>query len=329
MARKSAPASPLDDEIRRLVTLPLGEFTAARNALAKRLQKEGDREAADEVKALAKPSVSAWAVNQLFAQEEERMRELLAAGERARSALQHTLTVGDAEVLREALQEERELRDDLRHRAAEILSQDLRAPGQAILDRITVNLDALALSPGAATEAERGWLSADLEPPGFEVLSGLQFTARRPDRRGLRLVPPPAEKRPAEKKPAEAKPAAKKPAAKPAPAPRRDREAEKAAAEAEKHRKAEEAAREREEERRRTRIERAQEKVDRLTAEADSLRRDAERAEREAAEAEKTAHDAARRATLAQENAERLRRRAERAAGDVERAEKDLESASR
>ncbi len=323
MARKPAGPPPLDTELQRLYTLPLGEFTAARNALVKRLTKEGDRDTADEVKALPKPSISAWAVNQLFAREADRMQELLDAGERARSALQHTLTVGDAEALRDALQTERELRDDLRHRAAEILTEDLRAPGQPILDRITVNLDAMALSPGAAEEAARGWLSEDLEPPGFEVLSGLQFAASRPDRRGLRLVPsPPSERKAAEKKAAE----------KPAPAPlplHRDRAAEKAGAEAERRHKAEEQAREREEARRRERIERAQEKVDRLAAEAASLRRDAEKAEREAAEAERAAKDATRRAGLAQEHADRVRSRADRAAADAERAEKDLEAAQR
>ena len=322
MARKSAgsapPLTPLDKEIQRLYRLPLGEFTPERNALAKRLQKEGDREAADQVKALPKPSVSAWAVNQLFAREEDRMRRLLATGERARSALQHTLTVGDAEVFREALQEERELRDDLRHRAAEILSED-RAPSQAILDRVTVNLDALALSPAAATEAARGWLDHDLEPPGFEVLAGLQFAAGRPDRRGLRLVPLPPARPAAEPKPA-AKPA-EKPAAKKAP--------DKATAEAERRRKAEEAAREREEARLRERVERAQEKVDRLAAETDALRREVDRAEREAAEAERAVQEATRRAAVAREDAGRVRRRAERAVADVERAEKDLEVARR
>jgi hypothetical protein len=318
----------MDDEMRRLYRLPLGEFTAVRNSLAKQLQKKGDGDTANEVKALPKPSVSAWAVNQLFAREADRMRSLLAAGERARKALQHTLTAGDAEALREALQEQRGQRDDLGHRAAEILSEDLREPSQAILDRVIINLDALALSPAAAEDAARGWLSQDLEPPGFEVLSGLQFAAPRPDRRGLRLVPSPSRP-PTEKRPAEAKPAGKKPSAKAAPAPHRDPAAEKAAAEAERRRKSEEAGREREEARRRSRIERAQEKADRLAAEADSLRRDAEKAEREAAEAERASQEATRRAGLAREDADRIRRRAERAATDADRAEKDLESARR
>jgi hypothetical protein len=307
MVRKSAGSSALDEELKRLYTLPLGEFVAARNALAKKLAKEGDREAAEEVKALAKASVSAWAVTQLFAREGGRMEALLAAGEKARAALQHTLTVGDAESLRAALQEQRGLRDDLRRRAAGILTAELRAPGQAILDRVGTNLDALALSPGAAAEAARGWLADDLEPPGFEVLSGLQFAAPRTDRHGLRLVPAPATA----KKPEDTKPSGKKPAA------------------AEKRRQAEEEAREREEERRRARIERAQEKADRLAADADSARRAAEKAERDAAEAEKAAQEAVRRAELARGDAGRVRLRADRAAEEAERAAKDLEAARR
>jgi outer membrane biosynthesis protein TonB len=339
MARKPS-GSPTDDELRRLYTLPLGEFTAERNALAKRLQKSGDQEAADEVKSLAKPSVSAWVVNQLFTREEERMRGLLTAGEHARSALQHTLTVGDAEALREALHDQRELRDELRQSAAEILEQDVRAASQAILDRVTVNLDALALSPAAAEDAARGWLDADLEPPGFEVLAGLQLAARRPDRRGLRLVPEPERKPAAEKAPPPEKKPAGKVAGRPEPVPRRDPKADKAAAEEARRRKAEEDARtreeraeqarqEREEARLRERMERAQEKVDHLAAEADTLRRDAEKSAREAAEAERAAQEATRRAELAREDADRVSRRADRAATDLARAEKDLETARR
>ena len=63
---KSPP--PLDDEIRALYHGPLGEFTPARQALAKRLKKEGDPRQG-EVGALRKPSLSAWAVNRLFARE--------------------------------------------------------------------------------------------------------------------------------------------------------------------------------------------------------------------------------------------------------------------
>jgi len=51
----------LEERLDELYALPLDEFTAARNELAKALRAEGKREEADAVKALAKPSVTAWA----------------------------------------------------------------------------------------------------------------------------------------------------------------------------------------------------------------------------------------------------------------------------
>ena len=93
--------SPLETAVRRLYALPLAEFVTARNDLAKQV-KGGDREAWLRVKALPKASVTAWAVNQLFAREEEKMRLLLGLGERVRS-----LAAAEGEGLREALEEER------------------------------------------------------------------------------------------------------------------------------------------------------------------------------------------------------------------------------
>jgi hypothetical protein len=195
-AKKSTP--DLESEIARLYALPLAEFTPERNALATRLRKDGDREASERVKTLAKPPASAWAVNVLFRDQKKKMDALLTAGERARGALQKALTHGSADTLRDALHEERELRDDLRRQAIALLTEDGREPGRPIVDRLTVDLEALALSPAAAEAAERGWLDRDLDPPGFEVLAGLQLAAR-PERHGLRLVPTP-EKAPAREK---------------------------------------------------------------------------------------------------------------------------------
>ena len=48
-----------------LFDLPPTEFIAARDALAKQLKADGDAGAAAEVKALRRPSVAAWAVNQV------------------------------------------------------------------------------------------------------------------------------------------------------------------------------------------------------------------------------------------------------------------------
>ena len=64
----------IDAAIDRLYQLPLDEFTAARNALAKELGKEGA-----PVKTLAKPPAAAWAINQVFWQRRPAFDALIAA----------------------------------------------------------------------------------------------------------------------------------------------------------------------------------------------------------------------------------------------------------
>src|SRR5262245_35880441 len=115
--------SDLDAEIQELYARPIAEVTSARNELAKRLPKDGKSDDASDVRSLAKPTASAWAVNRLFQEERERMDALLAAGAKARDALRHTMAHGGPQSLRQALQEERELRDDLRRRAGKLLGQ--------------------------------------------------------------------------------------------------------------------------------------------------------------------------------------------------------------
>jgi hypothetical protein len=281
-------ASELDAEIASLYSLPLAGFTPARNALSARLRREGDRDAAERVKGLAKPTASAWAVNVLFRDEPETMDALLAAGSAARDALGQSLQEGAAESLRKAIQEEREHRDVLRRRAEAVLTKAGGVPGRPIVDRVGVNLEALALNPAAAEAVERRWLDRDLDPPGFEVMAGLQLGAR-PDRRGLHLVPS-LEKEEAKGKHPKGE----------SPAERADRE-----------------RREREEARRRERISRAEEKVAHLESEVESLSKEAGRAEKSAVEAERAAGEARRRADAARQAADRAVERLKRAEADL------------
>ena len=317
--------SKLDQEIAELYGGPLGEFTAARQALAKRLQKEGRTDDAAEVKALPKPSLSAWAVNRLFSREPEAMEELLDAGERARGALRDIFSGAHPEVLREAIQTARDLADDLRRRAAELLAEETgRLPGQAIVDRIGTNLQSLAFTPAAAAEAARGWLAGDLEPPGFEVLAGLQLAGAGRSRPEPRPEARPAP-RPAPPKPE--KPAAKDTERPHATARRRERldaksrekqEREEARLREQREREAEKERREREESRLRERVARAKADHDEIAGRADFLRRKAE-------QAEKAAEEAQRRADEAREAADQARERSKQADKELARARKELE----
>ncbi|HEV8628704.1 MAG TPA: hypothetical protein VGV61_00200, partial [Thermoanaerobaculia bacterium] len=171
-----AKAAGVEEEIRALYHGPLAAFIADRGALAKRLRQAGDgRESA--VRALRKPSLSAWAVNQLFAGEAKAMAALVAAGERARATQQRVTAGGDAKPLREAIATIRAETTRLAARAVALLAAADRPPGEAIVERLRTDLEALALDPATAQVAARRWLDDDLEAPGFELMAALQVAA--------------------------------------------------------------------------------------------------------------------------------------------------------
>ncbi|HEY2295114.1 MAG TPA: hypothetical protein VGM86_30800 [Thermoanaerobaculia bacterium] len=299
----------LDDELARLYRGPLEGFTAARNELAKQLRKLGQGEDADRVKSLAKPPPSAWAVNALFERDREKMDALLAAGKKARAAQQQAVSGRGAEALREGLGTVRRLIDELRRLGVGILAEAGHGASQAMMERIGTDLQTLALSPTAAEEVSRRWLDRDLDPPGFEVLSGLQMAgapvvdiaARRAQREEKKAPPPSPEPRKAH-----------------SPKPKGETERERKERE---HREAAERARqEREAERIRRLVEVAEAKLERARNEANTLREVAEAAE-------KTASDVRRRAEAAEIAADRAREKADRAAERVERAEEEVKAA--
>lgn len=82
-------------DIDALFQLPVDEFTSARNALANRLKAAGRADAASRVKALPKPPLSAWAVNQLYWRHRTAFDALLAAGDRLRRAQATSLRAAD------------------------------------------------------------------------------------------------------------------------------------------------------------------------------------------------------------------------------------------
>src|SRR5215510_10641312 len=83
---KEDQSDSIEHEIDSLFTLPLEEFIAARNALAARLKKARDLPGADRVKSLAKPPLSAWAVNQLYWKHRDAFDRLLESSRRFRGA---------------------------------------------------------------------------------------------------------------------------------------------------------------------------------------------------------------------------------------------------
>jgi hypothetical protein len=157
----------LDEELDRLYGLPLAEFTRERNKLARELLGAGEREAADEVKSLRKPSLSAWTVNQLARKERLQVRSLRTAAERLREAQASLLGGGSRDELQDAVKRHREVVGALLASAREVLRSAGHPATEATLERIRETLTAVAGHDEGMKLVEEGRLSTDLDPAGF------------------------------------------------------------------------------------------------------------------------------------------------------------------
>jgi len=155
-----------------LFRLPLSEFTAARNALASKLKKEGDSEESERIKALSKPPVSAWVANQLYWKHRSAFDRLLAAGEQFRNA-QAAQLAGKSADLRGPLDARREALGALTKLAAGILHEAGHPSSSEMMRRIMTTLEALATYGTDSGAPSAGRLTADIDPPGFEALAAL------------------------------------------------------------------------------------------------------------------------------------------------------------
>ena len=107
------------------------EFVAARDRLSKQLRADGEREEAARIKALRRPSVAAWALNQVARHRPAAVRKLLETVEHARTAQDELLAGGDRGALRAALAERRHAMHDVLDAAREHLEASGRSPDTA------------------------------------------------------------------------------------------------------------------------------------------------------------------------------------------------------
>ena len=182
--------SALDTSIDDLYRLPLNEFTGARNALAKSL-KGG---VAARVRALPKPTVVPWAVNQVYWRARGTFDRLMKSGEKLRAA-QIAALEGRAADVRAASDAHRRAIGDAVAEAERLAAPAGAKPGADALAR---TFESLSLStrppesPGRLTDA--------LQPAGFEALAGLGNLELRTQKselkpRDLEVAPANAERR--------------------------------------------------------------------------------------------------------------------------------------
>jgi hypothetical protein len=163
----------LQREIDALYAEPPESFTEARDALVKRLKADGDAGSAKRVGALRKPVRSAWAVNRLVREERSSIEELIAVGERLRTAQQRAMSGAGADELRERSDERRKLVTGLAQRAATLLEAD--EPPAALLEDVSATLEAASIDEDAARQVLEARLVKPLRrPAGFGDVSGLR-----------------------------------------------------------------------------------------------------------------------------------------------------------
>ncbi len=155
-----------------LYSLPGAEFVAARDALARSLATDQQRDEAAAIKALRRPTRSAAALNALARCEPQKVAQLTAAGDALRKALEAGQRAGV---------------DTARRDVSVAVDQLLEAvrgssPSEQALAEIATSLQAAAADTEAGERLREGCLERPLDPPGFEALVGLTLQAaeRRP-----------------------------------------------------------------------------------------------------------------------------------------------------
>lgn len=163
----------LEKDIDALFRLPLSEFTDARNAVAARLKRSGRGDDAARVKTLAKPSISAWAVNQLYWDHRAAFDDLIASGERFHKAQSSRPKAGSEKLadMREALDARRVALTELSDLATSLLQEAGHNPTLDIIRRITTTLEAMSVYASRSDAPRAGRLTHDVDPPGFESLA--------------------------------------------------------------------------------------------------------------------------------------------------------------
>ena len=150
-----------DTDLDALFALPLGEFTAARNALAKNAGKDGAA-----IKALSKPPLAAWAVNQLYRQDRDHYDALIDAANEMRRTHKAVLEGKRADLRSAGREHELALEAGLKATIG-LMKQSGNPITNPVRQAILNTLRALPAdeAPGRLTRA--------LAPGGFEMLAGI------------------------------------------------------------------------------------------------------------------------------------------------------------
>jgi hypothetical protein len=185
----------LDEVADELYGLSPDQFTKARDEWASEARKSGDKDLASQIKALRRPTASAWLANALARHRPDeitRLTDLGAAMRRAQSEL-------DGTALRELMGRRRQLVATLADEAKSLAVEAGLETSESSLRELTVTLESATVDEQASDSLTGGHLTTVLTYSGLEsaLASGLaSATAQpRPDARSPKAAET-AKKRP-------------------------------------------------------------------------------------------------------------------------------------
>jgi hypothetical protein len=188
----------IERELDLLFQAPFAEFVGTRNALATRLKKEGRDAESARVRGIAKPTYTAWLVNQLYWGTRRELEAFLKAADRVRAADKAALE-GKRPGGGDAATECTQALDALLSRASARAAEEGTPLSPALAERLRTTLDAIGTHGSAAARHARGRLQEDLDPPGFAAFAALVASAgpaaRKPPAPVPVLVRPAADPR--------------------------------------------------------------------------------------------------------------------------------------
>ena len=176
--------SELDEIVDDLYSGPPAEFISRRAAAVKAARADKDRELAEAIGELRKPTVSAWLVNLLVRDDADLAGQIVALGEGLREAEKSL----DGPALRELSKQRRQLVRSLVARARKLAQPTGQKIGDAVVQELDATLTAALADPAVAREVVSGRLTAAREYAGFGSADSSDGTAPAPP-------PPPPPRR--------------------------------------------------------------------------------------------------------------------------------------
>jgi hypothetical protein len=167
-----------EEALDRLYAAPIDEFTATRNAVAADLKKAGEEDAATTVKALKKPNLAAWAVNQVVRRHGDEIDALFTVTDKLRHAQRRVLSGGKASDLRTATDERNRIVGRLTKLVEKVLTDAGHGTSASTLAAAGESFVAVASDDVGAELLRKGRLTRELAPGSVLDVGGLSLVPR-------------------------------------------------------------------------------------------------------------------------------------------------------